>query len=69
MVGEDGVEVARDDVTIGDVLVRGPSLFDGYLEAEQATAEAFRDGWFVRAISACSHPTATCAWSVGAAPT
>jgi malonyl-CoA/methylmalonyl-CoA synthetase len=46
VVGEDGADVARDDATIGDVLVRGPSLFDGYLGEEQATAEAFRDGWF-----------------------
>jgi malonyl-CoA/methylmalonyl-CoA synthetase len=46
VVGEDGTDVARDDATIGDVLVRGPSLFDGYLGAEQATTEAFHDGWF-----------------------
>jgi malonyl-CoA/methylmalonyl-CoA synthetase len=47
VVGEDGVEVARDGSAIGDVLVRGPSLFDGYLEQPRATVEAFRDGWFV----------------------
>ena len=47
VVGEDGVEVARDGSAIGDVLVRGPSLFDGYLGQPWATAEAFRDGWFV----------------------
>ena len=47
VVGEDGADVAADDATIGDVLVRGPSLFDGYLGAERATAEAFRDGWFI----------------------
>jgi acyl-CoA synthetase (AMP-forming)/AMP-acid ligase II len=28
-------------------MVRGPGLFDGYLGAEQATINAFRDGWFV----------------------
>jgi malonyl-CoA/methylmalonyl-CoA synthetase len=47
VVGEDGAEVARDGAAIGDVLVRGPSLFDGYLNQPHATAEAFRDGWFV----------------------
>ena len=47
VVGEDGLDVPRDDATIGDVLVRGPSLFDGYLGQEQETAAAFRDGWFV----------------------
>jgi malonyl-CoA/methylmalonyl-CoA synthetase len=47
VVGEDGAEVAHDGAAIGDVLVRGPSLFDGYLAQPQATAAAFRDGWFV----------------------
>ena len=47
VVGDDGADVTADDATIGDVLVRGPSLFDGYLGEEQATADAFRDGWFV----------------------
>jgi malonyl-CoA/methylmalonyl-CoA synthetase len=46
VVGDDGGDVAPDDATIGDVLVRGPSLFSGYLRAQQATAEVFRDGWF-----------------------
>jgi malonyl-CoA/methylmalonyl-CoA synthetase len=44
--GEDGGDLPADDATIGDVLVRSPSLFDGYLGQPQATAEAFRDGWF-----------------------
>ena len=47
VVGEDGADVADDDTTIGDVLVRGPTLFSGYLGAPQATAEAFRGGWFL----------------------
>ena len=46
VVGEDGVEVPRDDASIGDVFVRGASLFDGYLGQERETAEALRDGWF-----------------------
>jgi malonyl-CoA/methylmalonyl-CoA synthetase len=46
VVGEDGRELPRDDATIGDVLVRGPSLFDGYLGQQRETAAAFRDGWF-----------------------
>jgi malonyl-CoA/methylmalonyl-CoA synthetase len=45
--GEDGAELPADDATIGDVLVRGPSLFEGYLGQPHATAAAFRDGWFV----------------------
>ena len=47
VVGEDGAGVAADDTAIGDILVRGPTLFSGYLGAPQATAEAFRDGWFL----------------------
>ena len=35
-----------DDETIGEVAVRGPNLFSGYLGQPAATAEAMRDGWF-----------------------
>lgn len=30
----------------GELLLRGPLLFDGYLGDPEATAEALRDGWF-----------------------
>ncbi len=33
------------DGDIGRVLVRGPSLMDGYLDRPEATARALRDGW------------------------
>ncbi|MEO8690183.1 MAG: acyl--CoA ligase [Solirubrobacteraceae bacterium] len=32
--------------TSGEVVVRGPSVVDGYRANPQANAEAFRDGWF-----------------------
>ena len=35
----------RTDTT-GELLVKGPLLFDGYLGDEEATALAFRDGWY-----------------------
>jgi malonyl-CoA/methylmalonyl-CoA synthetase len=46
VVDDDGAAVPADDATIGGVLVRGPSLLDGYLNQPEATADAFRDGWF-----------------------
>jgi acyl-CoA synthetase (AMP-forming)/AMP-acid ligase II len=30
----------------GELAMRGPSLFSGYWQAEEANVEAFRDGWF-----------------------
>jgi acyl-CoA synthetase (AMP-forming)/AMP-acid ligase II len=31
---------------VGEVVVRGPLVFEGYLDDDQATAEAFVNGWF-----------------------
>jgi malonyl-CoA/methylmalonyl-CoA synthetase len=47
MVGDDGSDIEEsDDETIGEVVVRGPNLFAGYLNQPDATSEAVRDGWF-----------------------
>jgi malonyl-CoA/methylmalonyl-CoA synthetase len=47
LVDDDGGDVAREErEAIGEVLVRGPGLFDGYLDRPDATAAASRDGWF-----------------------
>ena len=46
VIDDDGVDVAADDATIGEVIVAGSSLFDGYLNAPEATAAALQGGWF-----------------------
>jgi malonyl-CoA/methylmalonyl-CoA synthetase len=46
LVTEDGDDAAADGETIGEILVRGPNLFLGYLNRPEATAQAVRDGWF-----------------------
>ncbi len=48
-IGTVGKPLPEVDVRIaddGEILMRGPHLFDGYLKDEHATAEAFGGGWF-----------------------
>lgn len=47
LVGDDGRPIDADDgETFGEVEVRGPNLFLGYLNRPDATRAAMRDGWF-----------------------
>ncbi|MEV4730284.1 AMP-binding protein [Saccharopolyspora sp. NPDC049426] len=44
IVDDDGVELGPDEV--GELEIRGDQVFSGYWNRPEATAEAFRDGWF-----------------------
>jgi malonyl-CoA/methylmalonyl-CoA synthetase len=45
---QDGATIEdSDDETIGEVAVRGPNVFKGYLNRPDATEESMRDGWFL----------------------
>jgi fatty acid CoA ligase FadD36 len=47
LVDDSGAHAVHDGETIGRLQVRGPMLFDGYLDRPDATAEAFdADGWY-----------------------
>ncbi len=47
LVDEAGADVAHDGETIGRLQVRGPMMFDGYLNRAAATAEVLgADGWY-----------------------
>ena len=49
VLGDDGMPAAG----AGRLQMRGPSLFDGYLDNHAATAAAFQDGWFDTGDLAC----------------
>ena len=49
-------DVPMDGETLGEVVMRGNNVMSGYYENPQATAEAFRGGWFHSGDLAVWHP-------------
>jgi len=49
-------DVPRDATTMGEVVMRGNNVMKGYFEQEDATADAFRGGWFHSGDLAVWHP-------------
>jgi malonyl-CoA/methylmalonyl-CoA synthetase len=47
LVDDNGLDLPTDGEAMGELLVRSPSMFAGYLNRPDATEAAFRDGWFV----------------------
>jgi fatty-acyl-CoA synthase len=56
VVDEQGAEVPHDGQTMGEIVVRGNVVMQGYFEDPQATAAAIRDGWFHTGDAAVVHP-------------
>jgi len=46
VVDGDMSDVPADGETMGEVVMRGNNVMKGYFEDPEATAEAFRGGWF-----------------------
>ena len=56
VIDEDGAEVPRDGETVGEIVVRGNVVMEGYYNDPEATAQAMRDGWFHTGDAAVVHP-------------
>ena len=56
VVDEEGIEVPGDGQTVGEIVVRGNVVMEGYYNDPEATAQAIRDGWFHTGDAAVVHP-------------
>ncbi|MFA6209782.1 MAG: long-chain-fatty-acid--CoA ligase [Candidatus Obscuribacterales bacterium] len=45
IVKEDGSEVQRDGIEVGEIIARGPNVTKGYWKNQEATEQAIRNGW------------------------
>ncbi len=51
-----GQPVPRDGRALGEIVIRGNAVMKGYYKAPQATADAFKGGWFRSGDIAFQHP-------------
>ena len=56
VVDEDTNDVPADGATMGEIVMRGNNVMKGYFKDEEATAEAFTDGWFHSGDLGVVHP-------------
>ena len=56
VVDENMNDVVRDGKTMGEVVMRGNNVMSGYYNDPEATAQAFRGGWFHSGDLAVWHP-------------
>lgn len=56
VLDEAGSEVPHDGETLGEIVVRGNVVMKGYYNDTEATAQAFRGGWFHTGDAAVVHP-------------
>jgi fatty-acyl-CoA synthase len=56
VVDDDGNEVPHNGETLGEIVVRGNVVMKGYYNDPEATAQAFRGGWFHTGDAAVVHP-------------
>jgi fatty-acyl-CoA synthase len=56
VVDDAGEEVAHDGAALGEIVVRGNVVMDGYYNDAAATASAMRGGWFHSGDAAVVHP-------------
>jgi fatty-acyl-CoA synthase len=56
VVDEEGRDVPRDGATVGEVVMRGNDVMKGYFRDPEATAHAFRGGWFHSGDLGVRHP-------------
>ena len=56
VVDPEGTEVAHDGQSLGEIVVRGNVVMEGYYHDPEATERAMGDGWFHTGDAAVVHP-------------